>query len=1130
MNKQEAVTLIKETFNNPFDEDRFRLFSKNLFNELDESKAFAYHGQYIPDSFKDHIRQYKRIGKYTDPGQTELDVLVVYLKKETSLERARTMQRNFVAHYLKNRGEKDAAIVAFCTDGLEDWRFSFVRMDYRTIQTESGKVKVKEDLTPARRYSFLVGTNEPNHTAQQQLVPILEDDRKNPTLADIEHAFNIESVTKEFFNRYKDLFLKVKDELDNVVAADQKIKIEFESKQIDTVNFAKKLLGQIVFLYFIQKKGWLGVERDKTWGRGPRNFLRKLFDKEIVSYDNLFNDILEPLFYKALAIDRGEVSFYSRFNCKIPFLNGGLFEPINGYNWEETDILLKNDTFREIFDTFDLYNFTVREDEPLEREVAVDPEMLGKVFENLLEVKDRKSKGTYYTPREIVHYMCQESLINYLDTTINTQEETVIPEKPVQKSLIGEDKPEQAVLTVQAHKVVIPREDIEAFIKRGDFAINNDLAKEQGTKSYAYKMPESIRNNAELFDDKLAAIKICDPAIGSGAFPVGIMHEIVRARETLTTYIGEGRSRTPYNFKRHAIQESIYGVDIDPGAVDIAKLRLWLSLVVDEEDFKTIKPLPNLDYKIVCGDSLSSVNTLFHHTELKKLEMLKAKYFEETRPREKTHIKEEVDNLISEITNNDKHFDFKVYFSEVFNPINNPHFSKGGEGGFDIVIANPPYVRHETIKELKPELKKEFGDFYCGTADIYTYFYKKGIDLLKSCGHLCFIAPNKFMRAGYGKNTRKLLATQVVPKVIIDFCDLPIFDATTYPSIILVEKTSGVGANNYSPLQNKFLAATFTDAAQLERLEETLSNIGFPMPISSLKEEGWNLECPEVLALMEKLRKAGTPLGEYVHGRFYRGILTGLNEAFVIDEATRKRIISEDLKSEELIKPWLRGRDIKKWKAEWAGLYVIFTRRGVDIKKYPAIKRYLEQFREDLEPKKSEKDKRGRKPGPYRWYEIQDNIAYYEEFERPKITWGNLTTEPKFAFELTSSYVSAPANIIPTDDIYLLAILNSPICKWWISLQAAVRSGGFLEYKPMYVGTVPVFTSSDTQKAPIIKFIQKILADPNSPEVSSIEEEINKLAYDLYGLTPEEIEIVEGKKINMNFDDSCAIISEKRGY
>jgi methylase of polypeptide subunit release factors len=795
MDRKDAARLIQETFNNPFDEDRFRFFARNLLNDLDETKAFAYHGPYIPDAFKDHVRQYKRVGKYTDPEGSELDALVVYLKKETSLGRARTMQRNFVAHYLKNRGEKDAAIVAFATEGLEDWRFSFIRMDYKTVETERGKVKVKEELTPARRYSFLVGKNEPNHTAQQQLVPLLEDDRNNPTLAGIEKAFNIESVTKEFFNKYKDLFLKVMEELDGIVSRDGKIRTELESRHVETANFAKKLLGQIVFLYFIQKKGWLGVGKDRAWGTGPKNFIGRLFEKDIVSYDNFFNDILEPLFYEALAIDRGEVSFYSRFNCKIPFLNGGLFEPINGYNWEETDILLENETFREILDTFDLYNFTVREDEPLEREVAVDPEMLGKVFENLLEVKDRKSKGAYYTPREIVHYMCQESLISYLDATLNTHEEGMVPQKAAQRKLIGEDEPEQEVLTVHRQRTIIPRQDIEAFIRRGDFAINNDLAKEQGTKSYTYKMPESIRNNAKLFDDKLSGIKICDPAIGSGAFPVGMMHEIVRARETLTTYIGTGKRRTAYDFKRHAIQESIYGVDIDPGAVDIAKLRLWLSLVVDEDDFKAIKPLPNLDYKIVCGNSLSSLNTLFHHQSLKNLEELKGKFFEETNPRKKNSFKEEIDDVISEITHNDKHFDFKVYFSEVFNPSISP-LGKGGfkGGGFDIVIANPPYVRQEAIKDIKPELKKEFGDFFCGTADIYTYFYKKGLDILKRGGNLCFIAPNKFMRAGYGKNTRTLLTTEATPKIVIDFCDLPIFDATTYPSVLLVEKTPFVGA------------------------------------------------------------------------------------------------------------------------------------------------------------------------------------------------------------------------------------------------------------------------------------------------------------------------------------------------
>jgi hypothetical protein len=189
---------------------------------------------------------------------------------------------------------------------------------------------------------------------------------------------------------------------------------------------------------------------------------------------------------------------------------------------------------------------------------------------------------------------------------------------------------------------------------------------------------------------------------------------------------------------------------------------------------------------------------------------------------------------------------------------------------------------------------------------------------------------------------------------------------------------------------------------------------------------------------------------------------------------------------------------------------VIFTRRGVDIEKYPAIKSYLTQFKKDLEPKKSDSQKQGRKPGSYQWYEIQDNIAYYEEFERPKITWGNLATEPKFAFDDSSSYVSAPANIIPGNDLCLLAILNSPLCKWWISLQAAVRSGGFLEYKPMYVGEIPVFSATDVQKAPIIERVEKILANPDSPAVPRLEAEINKLVYELYGLTEAEIALVEG--------------------
>jgi hypothetical protein len=245
---------------------------------------------------------------------------------------------------------------------------------------------------------------------------------------------------------------------------------EFADKKVSTADFAKKLMGQIVFLYFLQKKGWLGVPKGGDWGDGPHNFLRQLFNGKFGDYKNFFNDILEPLFYDTLATDRGHDAWCKIFNCRIPFLNGGLFEPLRDYDWQKTDIIIPNslfsntkttkagDTGTGILDVFDRYNFTVNEAEPLEKEVAIDPEMLGKVFENLLEVKERKSKGSFYTPREIVHYMCQESLINYLDTAVNSSAETLTP---ALSRRTGEGRGEGG-------RSVIPRADLETFIHSGD--------------------------------------------------------------------------------------------------------------------------------------------------------------------------------------------------------------------------------------------------------------------------------------------------------------------------------------------------------------------------------------------------------------------------------------------------------------------------------------------------------------------------------------------------------------------------------------------------------------------------------------------------------------------------------------
>jgi hypothetical protein len=769
MDKEQAKKLVRETFENPFNKERFTIFIKNLCSKIDESKAFPVKPTgYIKEAFLPYVETYERIGTYTDPEEIKIDILIVYLKKENTIERARTAQRNFVARYLQKRGEKDAALVAFVSPSDDDWRFSLIKMDYRFIQTENGKVKVKEDFTPARRWSFLVGKNESSHTAQSRFTPIFEGDENSPAISLLEAAFDIETVTKEFYGKYYDLFVRLNDRLNEFIKTNEKANEEFNAKNIDIPNFSEKLLGQIVFLYFLQKKGWFGVGRNDAWGTGPKDFLRKLFEKKIIEYDNFFNDILEPLFYEALAQPR-DYNFYSKFNCKIPFLNGGLFDPINNYDWVHIDIILPNELFSNtletkegdkgtgILDIFDRYNFTVKEDEPLEKEVAVDPEMLGKVFENLLEANDRKAHGTFYTPREIVHYMCRESLINYLSAEL---------------------------------KEYISKNDISKFIINGELVGEHEKAvtsKEKETKDYSYKLPEAIRTHPKQIDEKLASIKACDPACGSGAFLVGMMSEIVKARNILSIYIKDAGGRSLYDFKRECIENSLYGVDISAGAVEIAKLRLWLSLIVDEEDIEQIKPLPNLDYKIMRGNSLLGIDlnadvNFFNKDSFDKLEQCKNSIIEETSHEKKKNLKEEIDKLFLNITGEKKDFDFEVYFSEVFR----------NNGGFDAVIANPPYLEARNPKfsdKMKVEAQQgaslRWGSdskFITRGSDLLIYFIELGIYLLAEKGTSVFITQNSWLDTEYGKKFQKFLLNNTCVKAIVD-SDFKYFDSKLGPNI-----------------------------------------------------------------------------------------------------------------------------------------------------------------------------------------------------------------------------------------------------------------------------------------------------------------------------------------------------------
>jgi len=392
-----------------------------------------------------------------------------------------------------------------------------------------------------------------------------------------------------------------------------------------------------------------------------------------------------------------------------------LFDPIEFYDWQKTDIVIPNEIFSNrkgdeegtgILDIFDLYNFTVKEDEPLETEVAIDPEMLGKVFERMLEVTERKSKGAFYTPREIVHYMAQQSLLYFLETELK--------EKNVAK------------------------EDLETFIHYGVHIIDKDIAIKEGKlKQTANKLsiPESISQNADAIDKVLENIKICDPAVGSGAFPVGIMNEIVKLRKLLTPFLkGENaEERNAYRFKSNAIQNSIYGVDIDAGAVEIAKLRLWLSMVVDEERIDSIEPLPNLEYKIVQGNSLINMpEGTFRDPQLEKeIEQLTKNYYTITDKEKKQEQKEIIDAKIqqllasaSEFAGYDIDFDFKLYFHEVFNE----------KQGFDVVIGNPPFVEARKLPQYLVNIYRNNYETAGNRINTFSLFTEKGISNLNIKG------------------------------------------------------------------------------------------------------------------------------------------------------------------------------------------------------------------------------------------------------------------------------------------------------------------------------------------------------------------------------------------------------------
>ena len=708
-----------------------------------------------------------------------------YNIRQGSVANKRVGLRNLVKSFINPTwGEFDAALVVF--DSGNHWRLSFI-------------CDIKGEATSPKRYTYVFGSDNLLYRTPIERFNFLK--KKGVSFENLKIAFSVEALSDEFFNKYREQyadfiqyitgkrFVKVGGKWEEKVLGEPNAALmqAFDHNEKKIRDYVKKMMGRITFLHFLQRKGWMC---------GDLNYMQNMFENSVYKNDYL-DSVLEPLFFGILNTKPAErEALFANYGWDksllaewkdIPYLNGGLFERDTE---DEPESRFPSEYFKRLFQFFSEYNFTIDENDPNDAEVGVDPEMLGKIFENLLE--DNKDKGAFYTPKEIVRYMCQESLIAYLET--NTS--------------VAKDK---------IRKFVLSPEDGVADIPDN-------------------KKPKLLT--------ALEEVKICDPAIGSGAFPMGLLNELLHCREVLS-----GKHYDRAEIKKSIIQNNIYGVDIEKGAVDIARLRFWLSIVVDEE---TPSPLPNLDYKIMQGNSLVEsfmgvdLSKLTYEKEYKKdkgeislfddeknrlqktVSHLLSSYYSCSDHDRKVKLQQEISDTINKqleeqaynpailgklktinLAENNKFFLWHTWFSDVFSRPSDCN-------GFDIVIGNPPYGAN--IDELVPLYERLYPKTSHGYKDIYKYFYDFGLSICKKDGSLCYITPNTFLRQPrYGDLRRVLLEFNITQ--IIDLGENIFMDAVV-PVAICICKNATYKNNEVSFID-------LTQIISIQNSKEVLNSIKF---------------------------------------------------------------------------------------------------------------------------------------------------------------------------------------------------------------------------------------------------------------------------------------------------------------
>ncbi len=1052
-----------------------------------------------------------------------------YTVPASQVERRRVGLRHLVDTWLKY--DFDAALVVFDSKDSGKWRFSLIS-------------DMRGEKTSPRRYTYVFGDSTSLYRTAVARFSILttRDNASAPVAySALRDAFAVESLTREFYNELFNWYLwALSPEMgvtfpnDTSTAADDRIGLE---------ERLIRLITRIMFVWFIKQKK---LVPDLLFSEKQLSAWLKDFDPHALKHGNYYNAILQNLFFatlnneignRAFATDvrdgRGRAEDYGiktffrnpkgdswfkrpddevlNMFREVPFLNGGLFECLDkaavddprgriiyndGFSREkgrQRRAFIPNELFfaEESARTFTItggqqssvsetttrtvsgllrilgkYNFTVEENSPEDMDIALDPELLGKVFENLLgsfnpETREtaRNSSGSFYTPREIVHFMVEESLDAYM--------------KPVQ------DK------------------------------------------------------NAKAQLDHLMKIRVLDPACGSGAFPMGMLNAIVARSRDL------GCTDDLHALKLHIIENCIFGIDIQTIAVQIAKLRFFISLVCEEHPNLTdadnnygISPLPNLETKFVASNSLvakkrpEAQGDLFEMAMIdglkQKLYDIRHRHFNAKTRKDKLALRKEDEKtraeLVARLTDNNlfaaadarQLAAWNPYDQNASAPFFDPEWMFGVKEGFDVVIGNPPYIQlqsdHGKLGDLYKPCRYET---FAKTGDIYCLFYERGWQLLKDNGHLCYITSNKWMRAGYGEATRKFFAEKTDPQLLIDFAGEKIFEsATVDTNILLFEKNA----------QNRGKTSCCIGTSDCRKdLSVFVKQTATPCAFTS--SDSWVILSDIEQRIKHKIESVGTPLKEW-GVNIYRGILTGCNEAFIIDENKRAEIlarcadVAERQRTEQIIRPILRGRDIKRYGYDWANLYLITTHNGIpergvkriDIENYPSIKRHLDAYWDKI----SARSDKGDTP-----YNLR-SCAYMDDFDKPKIVWMDLSDVPTFAYDDNAQFTNNTVYFLSGREnlLYLLGYLNSKIATYLFSQIGSTSGVGTTRWQAFTMERLFVPRATPEKQSQIAGLVDRIIAakkDDPSADTSSIEQAINKLVYRLYGLTATESTVVEDK-------------------